>query len=305
MLMPHTRLVLGFHGLESGGDFSRRDRCAARIAKALGARFTSVSELGKCQMAHQLRVPLQHIEQLANGIDSSRFAAHTAQTRPLIREALGYLPHDRVIGIVGSLTAVKGHDLLLSAVAAVAQTIPDLRLLVVGDGPLRGALVAATRKLTIHDRVHFTGWREDVPALLSAMDGYVCASRSEGMSNAVMEAMASGLPVVSTSVGDHPTVLRHGLDGLLVPPGDASALAQSLQTLLNSPDRAVGTGRSAQTRIKEFSFGSAVDAYQRYYHSMLSQPAAQTHAFACICRGVSKSVFRTLTPRVAPRLSLK
>jgi glycosyltransferase involved in cell wall biosynthesis len=305
MLIPGAKLVLGFHGLESGGHFSRRDRCVARIARALGARFTSVSECGQRQMARELGLPLERIEHIPNGIDLSRFDAHATHTRRLVRESFGYLPNERVIGIAGSLTAVKGHDVLLSAVAAVAQTTPDIRLLMVGDGPLRGALEAAAGRLAIQKRVHFTGWREDIPTLLSAMDAYVCASHSEGMSNAVMEAMASGLPLVSTSVGDHPSVIRHGLDGLLVPPGDASALARALQTLFGSPDRAAAMGRSARARIEEFSFARTVAAYQRLYGDIIPQQAMQAHAIARFCRVVSKSVIAPIFPRVTAGAPVK
>ncbi len=276
MLVPGAKLVLGFHGLQSGGDFSRRDRYAVRIARALGASFTSVSELGQRQMARQLRLPLQRIAHLPNGIDPGRFDAHATQTRHLVRESLGYLPHERVIGIVGSLTAVKGHDLLLTAFANTARTIPAIRLLVVGDGPLRGALEATARELSIHDRVHFSGWRDDVPALLGAMDTYVCASRSEGMSNALLEAMACGLPVIATSVGDHPTMIRDGIDGLMVPPNDAQSLTSAIILILETPELAHRLGAAARSRAGSFDLQRSVAAYQQFYRSLLVASQSMT-----------------------------
>jgi len=298
MPLPRAKLVLGFHGLQSGGHFTRRDRCIARFASAFGARFASVSRYGRQQLVHDLGVPIHRIEHLPNGIDLGPFDIDASAKRIFLRDAFGYSSHDRVVGIVGSLTPVKGHDVLLSAIAKAAQSIPNIRLLIVGGGPLRKALEEKSKELGVHNRVQFTGWWDDVPALLSALDAYVCASRSEGMSNALMEAMAAGLPIVSTSVGDHPVILRHGVDGLVVPPDDTAALTESLQVLLGSPECAIGMGRSARSRIEEFSLARSVNAYQRFYGELAPQTAAQTLAIAHPCPGVSKSVIGSLLPRV-------
>ena len=298
VLNPRSKLVLGFHGLEGGGHFSRRDRHAARFAKAFGARFTSVSEFSKLQMIDEFRLPREQVDVLANGVDLARFASHGPSDRNRVRESFGFQPSHRVIGIVGSLTSVKGHDVLLSAIANVVRKRPQVRLLVVGDGPLRGNLEARAAKLGILNSVHFAGWREDVPMLLGAMDVHVSASRSEGMSNALLEAMAAGLPVVSTAVGDHSQVVRHGVDGLLVRPQNVPALTEAIETIMDAPERAAVMGRSARARVEAYGFERMVDAYQCYYFDLLKPAPNTAPTLASVCRRLSKSVIGAFPPRV-------
>ncbi len=305
LLFPEFKLVLGFHGLESGGQFSRRHRMMARLGRSLGAAFASVSLLGQRQMAQELGIPEAEIHHIPNGIDMSQFDLKTDAQREAIRRSLGYGPHERIVGVVGSLTTVKGHDVLLSAFANAAQVNPHIRLLIVGEGPLRKDLEAAAKDRAIHDRVKYLGFCDDVPTILSALDAYVCASHGEGMSNALMEAMAAGLPIVSTAVGDHPTLLQDGQNGLVVRAGDAVALADAIQALLSSPNRAAALGRSARARIQEFSFTKTVAAYDRLYAELMPPPLPCTLEIASVCRRVSKSVTSVVLPRVHANLQVK
>lgn len=135
---------------------------------------------------------------------------------------------------VGNLIAYKGHDLLLEAAARLPSE-PAWRLLFVGDGPERDALSRRVDELGLRHRVDLLGQRTDVPALLSDADVAVLPSRSEGLPNAVLEAMAHSIPVVATAVGGVPGLLRAG-GGILVPANDASALADALARLLRDPD---------------------------------------------------------------------
>lgn len=305
VLCHGPKLVLGFHGLESGGPFSQRDRWTAWAASALDASFTSVSESGRRKMARELRLPVHRIQFLPNGIDLTQFGNGSLAVRNEVRDSFGFQLSDRVIGIVGSLTRVKGHGVLIEAVAMAAEKSPHVRLLVVGDGALRNDLERIAGKFGIRDRVRFAGWQDDIPSVLSALDAYVCASHSEGMSNSVMEAMASALPVVSTAVGDHPVIVRHGVDGLIVPPNDVTALADAIETMVSSPEPATSMGRSARARIENSSFERTVDSYQRFYQRLIEQNPGHAHTFASICRRVSKSVTCAQTPRVIPGASVK
>jgi glycosyltransferase involved in cell wall biosynthesis len=239
------------------------------MAVGLGGRFASVSEAGRGMIVERLGLSPDHVVHLPNGVEVTRFADARMRERGAARAALGFADDAWVVGSVGALTPVKGFDVLLEAAARLAPTCDGFRLLIVGDGPLRNTLTEEAAKLEIVDRVRFTGRREDVATLLAAMDAYVCSSRSEGMSNALLEAMSAGLPVIATSVGDHPVVIRNGVDGLLVPPNDVDSMAAALRKLINGQDLSVRLGAAARSRAEEFDFRRSVAAYERFYRRLV------------------------------------
>jgi glycosyltransferase involved in cell wall biosynthesis len=140
----------------------------------------------------------------------------------------------------------------------------------IGDGPLRAELEALTADLNLTDRVRFLGSRDDVAALLVAADVAVLSSRSEGLSLALLEAMAAGKPVVATRVGGNPEVLTDGETGRLVPPADPEALAAALLEVLDQPGQAAALGRAARSRVVErFSLRGMVTQYEQVYERLL------------------------------------
>ena len=277
LLCPGTHLVLGFHGLETAAPFSRRQKLKARLALRCGARFTTVSRSGVLQLNKQVGIPRNRIDVLPNGINTESFKPPSSAQRESIRAAMQFADTDLVVGIVGCLTQVKDHELLLRAFAGVANRTKHWKLLVVGDGPLREQLLQQAHELDIHQRVRFTGRREDVPQLLGCMDLYVCSSRSEGMSIAVMEAMATGLPIIATDVGDNPALLRNGVDGVIIPAGDADRLARTLHILSRSPETRRRFAHGARVRAKTFDFGEMVRAYETYYRTILGSGRHTLH----------------------------
>lgn len=299
ILCPSIKLVLGFHGLQAGGRFGIREKIMGRIASALGAQFTSVSLRAQRQMAHELGLRVEKIQHLPNGIDFG--CLKPTENRNALRANFGYSGNEITLGIVGSLTPVKGHGALLSAFARAAANISALRLIIIGDGPLRPDLEETARRLNVHDRVKFLGHRDDLPAILPALDAYVCASHSEGMSNALMEAMTAGLPVITTDVGDHSLLVRDGVDGLVVSPDDVTALSGAIQAMVTS--RVSQTmGQNAKQRILAFCFDKTAQAYQSFYAGLTSR---STNRFASLCRRVSKSVTLINRPRVPLAGSVK
>lgn len=191
------------------------------------------------------------VTQVPNGVDTAAFAPTPPERRPELRRELGLGTPSGLLAFVGRLDEAKNLDGLLRAWAKAASGLPDAALALVGDGPQRRELEALAAGLGLGDGVLFLGQREDVPAVLAAADGFVLASHSEGMPNALLEAMAAGLPSLVTAVGAVPEMIDHGVQGLLVPPGDEAALAEGMARLLGDASGAAAMGAAARARALE------------------------------------------------------
>ena len=215
----------------------------------------------------------QRIELLGNGIDLLRFdpARLPSNTRRLVRASLGIAEDAPVVGFVGRLVAEKGVLELLRAARLVRERIPGAMFLLIGgsDREKAGSLTAdAARSAGVGAACVFTGVRHDLPELYRAMDVFALPSHREGFPRAPMEAAAMGLPCVVTDVRGCRQVVAHGRNGLLVPRGDVSALAQALIELLSAPDRARRMGAEGQRRaLREFDerrvFARVLATYER------------------------------------------
>jgi glycosyltransferase involved in cell wall biosynthesis len=206
---------------------------------------------------------------LQNGIDVDAFQMEGPSGAA--KAALG-LDGDRpVVGTVGRLEWRKGQDVLLAAAERLRARRPAPQLLVVGDGPTAAELRRQAAALGVADAVRFTGTLDDVRPALAAMDVFVLPSREEGMSNALMEAMAAGRPIVATDVGGNGEVLDRGRLGLLVPSDDAIALADAVGTLLDDPPRAVALGSAARGVVTaRWGARSMVAALEAFYDRRLA-----------------------------------
>ena len=270
LLTPRAKLVLGFHGLETAQPFNRRQRGCARRALRIGARFTSVSESGRRQLRMEAHIPAERITLLRNGVDRHRFQKLDDAARRRMRAGL-HLPETAfVVGTVGSLTPVKQHALLIRGLAYIASSLPNVHLLLVGDGPLRVSLSEQARVQGVLDRVCFTGQREDVPSLLACMDAYVCCSASEGMNNSLLEAMAAGLPIVATDVGDNAALVRQGIEGLVVDSSRPEAIGEALRILTSDPAVCRRFAVAALARASDYDFDDTVRAYETYYQQLIA-----------------------------------
>ncbi|HSI60129.1 MAG TPA: glycosyltransferase, partial [Ideonella sp.] len=154
---------------------------------------------------------------IPNGVDTERFAPAGEAARAAVRAELGCAPGELVIGCVASLSPIKRHVDLVDAFARLAAVRPEARLLLVGEGPLRAELSAQIAALGLAPAVRLLGARADMERLLPAFDLFVLASSSEGLSNAIIEAQACGLPVVATAVGGNVDLVEAGHNGLLAP----------------------------------------------------------------------------------------
>ena len=205
----------------------------------------------------------ERLSVIVNGVDTTRY--REAADRAAARRAAG-LPAGTLIGSAGRFATVKNFPMLLDAVARVRQTRPDVRLVLAGDGADRAALEAQARGLGYGDAIHFLGWRSDTAEVLRCLDVFALTSWTEGLPLVVLEAMACGVPVVSTSVGDIPLIVDPGTTGQLVPPGDADALAATLATLVDDDVLRRRLGAAGQAFIRrEYSQHTMVDRYLAAY----------------------------------------
>ena len=181
-----------------------------------------------------------------------------------------------LVGVLAQLKPEKGLSTFLEAAAHVSPLLPNVRFLVIGDGPLRGDLEASTQHLGLNQRVRFLGFRSDARALVELLDVLVVPSLSEGAPLVVLEAMAAGIPVVASRVGGIPDQIRHEREGLLVPPGNSAALGNALVGLLRNPARARRLGEAGRQRwASEFSYATMVRRVEAVYRTALGKPAAQ------------------------------
>jgi len=200
---------------------------------------------------------------LPNGVDTDRFLPLAGEDRQLHRLHAGLPPQGFLIGCAARLVPVKRHVDLIDAFALIAPSVPDAQLVLVGSGPLEAELRARAAAAGVADRVHFLGERKDLEALLPLLDAFALASDTEGMSNAVLEAMACGLPVVATAVGGNPEVVVEGETGHLVPARQPDALAFALNALAQDPGRCRAFGAAARRRAElGFSLRALVMQYE-------------------------------------------
>ncbi len=228
------------------------------------ANLVAVSQDLKQFVMQRVGVSADRISVIYNGVEPFRDPA--PEQVDLIREELGLAAWDHVIGAVGSLYPVKGHRHLLNALPAVLREFPKSLLLLVGRGDQEGALKEQAVELGIDRHVRFLGFRKDVPLLLSLVDLFVLPSLSEGLSMALLEAMAAGKPVVATRVGGNPELVEDSRTGFLVPSEDPSALAEGMLRALRGRAQGCDMGSEGKRLVSErFSFAGMVEAYQRYY----------------------------------------
>lgn len=231
--------------------FTRRQRLLVRWSARLVNPFVCVSH-DSARYAAAQGVASRRLRVIWNGIDLDRFAFRGPQ------------PAGPAV-VVARLTAEKDVQNLLHAVRQVVDVLPQFRLEIAGDGPCREELVRLTASLRLGEHVRFLGEVRDVPALLGRARLFVLPSQSEGISLTILEAMACGLPVVTTKVGGNPEVVESGT-GVLVPPRDPAALARGLLRVAGNLDEAQVLGRAARRRVEtHFDIRKMVEQYAALY----------------------------------------
>lgn len=216
-------------------------------------RFTdavvAVCETARREFARRSDLARQRVVAVANGIPVESFLSASDAARRRLAVRLGFPADTLLVGSVGRLSWAKEHATLIRAFARIRQRLPDSALVLVGDGSLKPELIALAANEGVADRVLFLGDRSDVKELLSGMHLFAMSSVTEGYSIALLEACASGLPIVATDVGGNAEIVRDGINGLVVPARDATALADAIVALLTDPARAEAMGRAGRDWI--------------------------------------------------------
>src|SRR5438046_5283347 len=267
-------IIHTFHGHVLDGYFGRLTTSFFLfIERALGrvtTRFIAISpeiaaDLDRLGIGHgkvivvRLGLELEHV---TNG------------KRGLLRTDLGIPPDAVLVGIVGRLVPIKAHDVFLAAAAKLAKVARKAHFAIVGDGDLWSHLHEDVHAAALHDVLHFAGWRADLADVYADLDIVVCCSRNEGTPVSVIEACAAGLPVIGTPVGGMTDIITDDLNGLLVPTGDAEALAGAIKGLIADPRRRSSMGAAGHKIVLErYGASRMVNELKQVYSELLNGPA--------------------------------
>lgn len=256
-------------------------------------RVVTTGESIRHDLLERLGLASERIVSIPTGVDLDRFQRAHALDRHTVRSLLRIPEGTKVIGIVATLRSWKGHDYLLDALPAVIAAVPDVHLLVVGDGPRREHLEQRIRAFPWQERISLLGQRNDVPDLLAAMDLFVLPSfANEGVPQAIMQAMAMGLGVVSTPVGAIGELVQHGVTGILVPPRDAESLAHEIIRLLRNPFLLHRLGLAGKRKVmQQFSQEAMLDDMEAVFRlAAATGPSRQYKTVTKLSRSAGSSL---------------
>jgi sugar transferase (PEP-CTERM/EpsH1 system associated) len=254
---------------------NRKYQWLRRFLKPLVHRYVPLSCHLESYLREKIRVPEKKMARICNGVDTSVF--HPAPDgKPSIADCPFQSREGQIlIGTVGRMHGVKDQLTLVKAFIGLLEWRPELRaklrLLLVGDGPLREQARQMLESAALERLAWLPGERSDIADILRGLDIFVLPSRAEGISNTILEAMASGLPVIATEVGGNPELVVNGVTGMLVPKEDPGAMTTALETSLNDPGMITAHGTAGQKRVVEsFSLDGMVSRYLALYDELLN-----------------------------------
>lgn len=259
----HGHVFHGYFGAAKTRFFLALERLTARLTD----RLITISPALRDELSGVYRVaPAEKFAVVPLGLELAQYAAAPRRTGTL--RAAHLIPPDApLIGIVGRIVPIKNHALFLEMASRVLQSQPDAYFLIVGDGEERPAIEALADRLGLRTRAVFTGWMRDLVPVFSDLDLLVLSSNNEGTPTAIMQALAAGVPVVSTAVGGVPDLLRGGAWGRLVPPGDADGLAEAVLSALRDSalDPAI-----REAVLAEYDAARLADSLAALYRTLLA-----------------------------------
>ncbi len=266
--------IHGEHGRDVG-DFdgtNKKWQWIRRIYSPFVKHYIALSQDLADYLVHPVGIGAKRVTQIYNGVDSTRF--HPATKRQDITGSPFNSPELWLVGTAGRMQTVKDQTNLAHAFVRAIQAEPalrkHLRLVMVGDGPLREKSLAILDAAGLSELAWLPGERNDIPDIMRGLDCFVLPSLGEGISNTILEAMASGLPVIATSVGGNPELVNEGITGHLVPAADPEALSRAIITLAKSPEKSRAMGCAGRLRVEaKFSMAAMVDSYKQLYDRQL------------------------------------
>lgn len=271
LLYPAPRLLLEEHGRFFPEVKNWKRAWFNRwIIKPLTHRVVAVSKDIRERLRRYEGLQDQAISVVYNGVAPE--PPLDAVTRTALRREWGFTPEDFVIGTVGRFDPIKNLPLLVNSLARAGAEAPNIRGLLVGDGPESGATRALIEHLKLTDRVRLTGFREDARALVQCMNLFVLSSFSEGSSMALLEAIAAGVPVAVTAVGGNPEVVVKDRTGWVAPSDSVEALTAALLEAVNDPEKRQAFARAGRQRFEDcFTFDRMIETYRNLYRDLLAK----------------------------------
>lgn len=255
--------------LRSIAETSRLREVLYRVTDPLCDVTTHVCQTGAERYVRIGAVPEHKMRYIPNGIDTNTFRPDS-EARQRLRSELNV--EDAFVWLaVGRFDPPKDYPTLLRAFSTAIRDMPDSLLLLVGDGPLRQHIENLARVLGVHPRIKFLGIRRDIAQLMNAADAYVMSSSREGLPNVLLEAHASGLPVVATNVGGNSEVVQDGVTGFIVPPQNPDALAEAMRRMtgLSETARQQMGDAARQHIVRNYSMEHVVNLWEQLYQDCL------------------------------------
>ena len=274
-------IVHGEHGFEITdltGQNKKRKFIRKLVLSTIVDKIVTVSKNLKNRLINEIKIKPEKIIHIPNGVDTNKFNIYRKE---FTRKKFGFKKEDFIIGIVARLDPIKNHKTLISAFKEIVTIHPNTNLVIVGDGPLRNKLENQTYQLSINNKVIFMGERNDVPEILKTFDIFVLPSLNEGMSNTILEAMATGIPVIASNVGGNPELVVDERTGFLFPSNDVESLVQKIKTYILHPELKQKHGYNAHKRVEEkFSLDQMVRRYEELYLELVERKLKPHKLFA-------------------------
>lgn len=273
--LARVPVIHGEHG-KNPGEFGRESRLRRWTKRLLGPKVDRLVTVSSAIAAEWIDygVPERRIRNIPNGVDVERFCPGLISGEE--RQAYGLAPDGFLFGSVGRLDSLKNYEFLISSFARIASQLPGSRLALLGDGPCKDQLQQKIDELRLTDTVYLVGRRPDPENFLRLLDMFVLPSKYEGMSNVVLEAMATGLTVVCADLPSHREVFEPDREGVIVSPFTPENLAETLVCLVHNRERCRALGLAAREKVlKRFSLARMVSDYERLYAGYLEHARAR------------------------------
>jgi len=268
---PHGHVFYGHFGPVGSKYFLALEKFVSKITH----RLIALTEQERLDYQNFAVVPPEKLSTIHSGVKLDRYLNRQVDGNRK-REFLGFGDNDIVIGFVGWLLPIKGVMHLLKAMEIICSKYPHARLAYVGKGGLEKDLKAETKRLGLTANIKFLGWRDDIEKIMPLFDIFVLPSLNEGMGRVLVEAMAAARPVVASDVGGIPDLVKPGESGILVPPGDAQALAAGIMRLIDQPEVAHKMGQLGRRRSRNYRLKTMIQKIEDLYEELLEQTLADS-----------------------------